>query len=85
MAAKKSAKKPAKKAAKKTGRTRHRRLALWDIRVRWNSGHSAVITARAHTKQHAVNLALERARELAQSELSRATGGLPLPPGLFGS
>jgi DNA-binding YbaB/EbfC family protein len=32
----------------------------------------------------AVNLALERARELAQSELSRATGGLPLPPGLFG-
>jgi DNA-binding YbaB/EbfC family protein len=32
----------------------------------------------------AVNLALERARELAQVELSRATGGLPLPPGLFG-
>jgi DNA-binding protein YbaB len=32
----------------------------------------------------AVNLALERARELAQTELSRATGGLPLPPGLFG-
>jgi DNA-binding YbaB/EbfC family protein len=33
----------------------------------------------------AVNLALERARELAQSELSRATGGLPLPPGMFGA
>jgi DNA-binding YbaB/EbfC family protein len=32
----------------------------------------------------AVNLALERARELAQAELSRATGGLPLPPGLVG-
>jgi DNA-binding YbaB/EbfC family protein len=32
----------------------------------------------------AVNVALERARELAQAELSRATGGLPLPPGLFG-
>src|SRR6516162_5529167 len=32
----------------------------------------------------AVNLALERARELAQAELSAATGGLPLPPGLFG-
>jgi nucleoid-associated protein EbfC len=33
----------------------------------------------------AVNLALERARELAQSELGQATGGLPLPPGFFGS
>jgi DNA-binding YbaB/EbfC family protein len=33
----------------------------------------------------AVNLALERARELAQSELGQATGGLSLPPGLFGS
>jgi DNA-binding YbaB/EbfC family protein len=33
----------------------------------------------------AVNLALERARELAQAELGAATGGLPLPPGLFGS
>jgi DNA-binding YbaB/EbfC family protein len=32
----------------------------------------------------AVNLALERARQLAQDELARATGGLPLPPGLFG-
>jgi DNA-binding YbaB/EbfC family protein len=32
----------------------------------------------------AVNLALDRARQLAQDELSRATGGLPLPPGLFG-
>jgi nucleoid-associated protein EbfC len=33
----------------------------------------------------AVNLALERARELAQTELGAATGGMPLPPGLFGS
>jgi DNA-binding YbaB/EbfC family protein len=33
----------------------------------------------------AVNIALERARELAQSELGRVTGGLPLPPGMFGS
>jgi DNA-binding YbaB/EbfC family protein len=33
----------------------------------------------------AVNLALERARELAQAELSRATGGLPMPPGMFGA
>ena len=33
----------------------------------------------------AVNLALEHARELAQAELNAATGGLPLPPGLFGS
>jgi nucleoid-associated protein EbfC len=33
----------------------------------------------------AVNVALERARELAQAELGAATGGLPLPPGLFGT
>jgi DNA-binding YbaB/EbfC family protein len=33
----------------------------------------------------AVNVALERARELAQGELAKATGGLPLPPGMFGS
>ena len=33
----------------------------------------------------AVNLALTRAREMAEAELSRATGGLPLPPGLFGA
>src|SRR4051812_39712494 len=32
----------------------------------------------------AVNLALDRARQLAQDELSRAPGGVPLPPGLFG-
>ena len=32
----------------------------------------------------AVNLVLDRARQLAQDELARATGGLPLPPGLFG-
>jgi DNA-binding protein YbaB len=33
----------------------------------------------------AVNLALERARQLAQDEIVRATGGLPIPPGLFGT
>ncbi|HEY2903052.1 MAG TPA: YbaB/EbfC family nucleoid-associated protein [Polyangia bacterium] len=33
----------------------------------------------------AVNVALDRARELAQTELGRVTGGLPLPPGMFGS
>lgn len=32
----------------------------------------------------AVNLALERAREAAEADLAQATGGLPLPPGLFG-
>jgi DNA-binding YbaB/EbfC family protein len=32
----------------------------------------------------AINLALERARELAEGDLARVTGGLPLPPGLFG-
>ena len=32
----------------------------------------------------AVNLALDRARQLAQDEIVRATGGLSLPPGLFG-
>jgi len=32
----------------------------------------------------AVNLALERSRQLAQDELTRATGGLGIPPGLFG-
>ncbi len=32
----------------------------------------------------AVNLALDHARELAEQEMARATGGLPLPPGLFG-
>ena len=32
----------------------------------------------------AVNIALGRARELAQNELGRVTGGLPLPPGMFG-
>jgi nucleoid-associated protein EbfC len=32
----------------------------------------------------AVNLALERARQLAQEEVVKATGGLPLPPGMFG-
>jgi DNA-binding YbaB/EbfC family protein len=33
----------------------------------------------------AVNVALGRARELAQGELAQATGGLSLPPGMFGS
>ena len=37
------------------------------------------------SRSGAVNLALERARELAQAELGAATGGLPLPPGLFGA
>jgi DNA-binding YbaB/EbfC family protein len=32
----------------------------------------------------AVNLALERARQLAQEEVTRVTGGLSLPPGLLG-
>jgi DNA-binding YbaB/EbfC family protein len=32
----------------------------------------------------AVNLAIERARQLAQDELARATSGLALPPGLLG-
>jgi hypothetical protein len=31
----------------------------------------------------AVNVALDRARELAQQDLARAAGGLPLPPGLL--
>ena len=32
----------------------------------------------------AVNIALERAREMAEADLSQATGGLRLPPGLLG-
>jgi DNA-binding YbaB/EbfC family protein len=32
----------------------------------------------------AVNVALDRARQLAQDEIVRVTGGLPLPPGVFG-
>jgi len=32
----------------------------------------------------AVNLALDRAKQLAQDELVQATGGMSLPPGLFG-
>ena len=32
----------------------------------------------------AANIALQRAREMAEAELSQATGGLPLPPGLVG-
>jgi DNA-binding YbaB/EbfC family protein len=33
----------------------------------------------------AINIALERAREMAEADLARVTGGLPLPPGLFGA
>jgi DNA-binding YbaB/EbfC family protein len=33
----------------------------------------------------AVNVALARAREIAQQEISRVTGGLPMPPGMFGA
>lgn len=32
----------------------------------------------------AVNLALDRARQLAQEDLARVAGGLPLPPGIIG-
>ncbi len=32
----------------------------------------------------AVNQALDRARQLAQDELGRATAGLPIPPGFLG-
>jgi nucleoid-associated protein EbfC len=32
----------------------------------------------------AVNVALERARQLAQDEVARVGGGLAMPPGLFG-
>jgi DNA-binding protein YbaB len=32
----------------------------------------------------AVNIALQRARELAEADLARVTGGLPVPPGMFG-
>lgn len=32
----------------------------------------------------AVNVALDRARQLAQEELAKAAGGLPLPPGVLG-
>ena len=33
----------------------------------------------------AVNAALERAREVARAEMARVTGGVGLPPGMFGS
>jgi DNA-binding YbaB/EbfC family protein len=33
----------------------------------------------------AVNQAIGRAREVAQQEMARVTGGLPMPPGLPGS
>jgi nucleoid-associated protein EbfC len=33
----------------------------------------------------AVNIALDRAREIAKQEMARVTGGLPMPPGMFGT
>ncbi len=33
----------------------------------------------------AVNVALGRARELAKHEMAQVTGGLPMPPGMFGA
>lgn len=33
----------------------------------------------------AVNVALERARELTKQEMAQVTGGLPMPPGMFGA
>lgn len=33
----------------------------------------------------AINVALERAKELAKSEMAQVTGGLPMPPGMFGA
>jgi DNA-binding YbaB/EbfC family protein len=33
----------------------------------------------------AVNVALARARDIAKQEMARVTGGLPMPPGMFGS
>ena len=33
----------------------------------------------------AMNAALERAREVARTEMARVTGGVGLPPGMFGS
>jgi nucleoid-associated protein EbfC len=32
----------------------------------------------------AVNVALARARDIAKQEMARVTGGLPMPPGMFG-
>jgi DNA-binding protein YbaB len=32
----------------------------------------------------AVNIALQRAREMADADLAQVTGGLPVPPGMFG-
>lgn len=33
----------------------------------------------------AVNVALARAKELAKQEMAQVTGGLPMPPGMFGA
>jgi DNA-binding protein YbaB len=32
----------------------------------------------------AINVALDRGRELARQEMSKLTGGFPVPPGAFG-
>lgn len=33
----------------------------------------------------AVNVALTRAKELAKQEMAQVTGGMPMPPGMFGA
>jgi nucleoid-associated protein EbfC len=33
----------------------------------------------------AVNVALDRARDLAKQEMAEVAGGLPMPPGMFGA
>lgn len=33
----------------------------------------------------AINVALARAKELAKQEIAQVTGGLPMPPGMFGA
>ncbi|MEO5768599.1 MAG: YbaB/EbfC family nucleoid-associated protein [Polyangia bacterium] len=33
----------------------------------------------------AINVALGRAKELAKQEMAQVTGGLPMPPGMFGA
>ena len=33
----------------------------------------------------AVNVALTRAKDLAKDEIAQVTGGLPMPPGMFGA
>jgi len=53
---------------------------------------SSVAAADSHEKRKlledlvvgAVNVALDRGRELARQEMSKLTGGFPVPPGAFG-